>query len=302
MAYSVPAERVGSRRQYADVQHPEPPGLGHVQHDQRAVVGHAGRRRCRARTRTSSSRCRTARRSASLPPFSLAVLQVADWHRHGELDCADDRIPTAARSRISPAIASPYGRSRDRRSTSRPASTNAGLTSYTVTNLAHGHVVLRGVRGNAAGVESDLSNVATKTIQLAGTQPASARSRRASVRAWPSSASVRIDGRRHRAARHRDAQRLRDLAEAQRLLRREPLERRVDGRRGPVRRCAANRARSSPSNALRIRRQVFLRGLRHPASTSSPKKKRLFSAISLSVFARSRCARTMPSSSASSCE
>ena len=41
---------------------------------------------------------------------------------------------------------------------------NAGLTTYTVDNLALGHVVLRGVAVNSAGVESDISNVATKTI------------------------------------------------------------------------------------------------------------------------------------------
>ena len=56
-----------------------------------------------------------------------------------------------------------YGRA-PTRSTSRLPVNNPGLTSYTVDNLSQGTWYFAVVAVNTAGIESDLSNVATKTI------------------------------------------------------------------------------------------------------------------------------------------
>ncbi len=99
---------------------------------------------------------------ASLSPFSLSVLQTASgtaavsWVPPTN-NTDGSTLTNLAGFRIA------YGRSADDLDQSANV-TNPGLTTYTVNNLASGQWFFAVHAVNAAGVESDISNVATKTI------------------------------------------------------------------------------------------------------------------------------------------
>ena len=100
--------------------------------------------------------------SVSLPAFSLAVLQVAsgtatvNWTPPTQ-NTDDSPLTDLAGYRVL------YGRGADALDQSVPI-TNAGLSTYTVDGLAQGTWYFAVVSVNQVGVESDLSNVAMKTI------------------------------------------------------------------------------------------------------------------------------------------
>jgi len=100
--------------------------------------------------------------SASLPAFSLAVLQAATGSATVSWTAPttnSDGTPLTdlAGYRVQ------YGRTSGSFDQSAPVN-NAGLTSFTVDNLSQGTWYFGVVAVNAAGVESDVSNVASKTI------------------------------------------------------------------------------------------------------------------------------------------
>ena len=100
--------------------------------------------------------------SASLPAFSLAVLQTAtgsatvSWTAP-TTNSNGTPLTDLAGYRIQ------YGRTSGSFDQSAPVN-NAGLTSFTVDNLSQGTWYFGVVAVNAAGIESDVSNVASKTI------------------------------------------------------------------------------------------------------------------------------------------
>jgi len=100
--------------------------------------------------------------SVSLPAFSLAVLQVAtgsatvSW-TPPTTNTDGSALTDLASYRVT------YGLAADALSQSATIS-NAGLSSYTVEGLSQGTWYFAVVAVNTAGVESDISNVASKTI------------------------------------------------------------------------------------------------------------------------------------------
>jgi hypothetical protein len=100
--------------------------------------------------------------SVSLPAFSLAVLQVAtgsatvSW-TPPTTNTDGSALTDLASYRVT------YGLAADALSQTATIS-NAGLSSYTVEGLSQGTWYFAVVAVNAAGVESDISNVASKTI------------------------------------------------------------------------------------------------------------------------------------------
>jgi hypothetical protein len=99
---------------------------------------------------------------ASLPAFSLRVLQAAtgsatvSW-TPPTLNTDDTPLTDLASYRVA------YGRAADALDQSAPVS-NPGLTSFTVDGLAQGTWYFAVIAVNAVGVESALSNIASKTI------------------------------------------------------------------------------------------------------------------------------------------
>ena len=155
---------VGSGWQHADVQHPESSGVGHVQHGDRPTVGHAGAGRRRRRSRTSSSRCRTAPPALRCPRSRSRCCRLATGSATVNWTRADDQHRRQRAHAICAAIAWSMA-APSSRWTSRATVNNPGLTTYTVDNLSSGHVVLRGVRReHRRRARATISNVATKTI------------------------------------------------------------------------------------------------------------------------------------------
>ena len=100
---------------------------------------------------------------ASLPAFSLSVLQVANgtatvnW-TPPTTNTDGSALTDLAGYRVA------YGNSASSLDQSASLS-NPGLTTYTVNNLASGTWFFAVYAVNSTGVESGISNVATKTIQ-----------------------------------------------------------------------------------------------------------------------------------------
>jgi hypothetical protein len=100
--------------------------------------------------------------SVSLPAFSLAVLQGAtgsatvNW-TPPTTNTDGSALTDLAGYRVA------YGRTVDALDESATVS-NAGLSSYTVEGLSQGTWYFAVIAVNASGVESDLSNLASKTI------------------------------------------------------------------------------------------------------------------------------------------
>jgi hypothetical protein len=100
--------------------------------------------------------------SASLPAFSLAVLQTSIGSATVSWTAPTTNTDGSALTNLA-SYRIRYGRAST--SLDQLASvSNPGLTSYTVENLSQGTWYFGVVAVNAAGSESDISNVATKTI------------------------------------------------------------------------------------------------------------------------------------------
>jgi hypothetical protein len=100
--------------------------------------------------------------SASLPAFSLAVVQTATGSATVSWTAPTTNTDGSALTNLA-SYRIRYGRVST--SLDQLASvSNPGLTSYTVENLSQGTWYFGVVAVNAAGSESDVSNVATKTI------------------------------------------------------------------------------------------------------------------------------------------
>ncbi len=101
--------------------------------------------------------------SASLPGFTIGVLQVATGR--ATVSWTAPTTNTDGSTYSNPAgFRVVYGRSAGQLDQSAPVN-NASLTSYTVENLSTGAWYFAVKAVNASGVESDVSEVATKTIQ-----------------------------------------------------------------------------------------------------------------------------------------
>ncbi len=100
--------------------------------------------------------------SASLPAFSLNVLQSATGSAQVSWTAPTTNTDGSSLSNLA-SYKVLYGRAANTLDQVTPIS-NPGLTSYTVGNLSQGTWYFAVVAVNADGVESDASNVATKTI------------------------------------------------------------------------------------------------------------------------------------------
>ena len=100
--------------------------------------------------------------SVSLPAFSIAVLQVATGTATVNWTVPTTNTDGSALTDLA-GYRVAYGRSAADLSQTADITT-AGATSYTVNNLSTGEWFFAVYAINAAGVESDISNVATKTI------------------------------------------------------------------------------------------------------------------------------------------
>ena len=295
-AYSFQPSASGSRRQHADVQHPEPPGLGHVQHGDRPAVGTPA--------------------LTDVATFSNIIISVSDGTAigfaarvlaRGAAGCRPARATVTWTAPTTNTDGSPltdlagyrvvYGRAADTLDQSAPVN-NPGLTSYTVENLSQGTWYFARRRRQLGRRRERPVERRHEDHQLASV---STRSRRASVRAWPSSASVASMGGDTVPPDTATRSGCATLPRPSDFSFASAFERRVHRGRGPFRRAPRSARAARPAAPSRPPSGAFPRPSASSV-TSSPKKKRLFSAISLSVLARSRCASTMPSSSASSCE
>ena len=100
--------------------------------------------------------------SASLPGFSLSVLQAANGSALVSWTAPTTNTDGSALTDLA-SYEIRYGRASTLLDQSAPVN-NPGLTSYTVENLSQGTWYFAVLAVNAAGVGSDISNVATKTI------------------------------------------------------------------------------------------------------------------------------------------
>jgi hypothetical protein len=100
--------------------------------------------------------------SVSLPAFSIAVLQSASGSATITWTAPTTNIDGSTLTDLS-GYRLVYGQSSGQL-TQSTSITNAGLTTYTVSNLSSGDWYFAVYAVNSQGVESDLSNVATKTI------------------------------------------------------------------------------------------------------------------------------------------
>jgi len=100
--------------------------------------------------------------SASLPAFSLSVLQTATGSATVSWNAPTTNTNGSALTDLA-SYRVRYGRDSSTLDQSAPVN-NPGLTTYTVENLSAGTWYFAVVAVNAAGVESDLSNLGMKTI------------------------------------------------------------------------------------------------------------------------------------------
>jgi hypothetical protein len=100
--------------------------------------------------------------SVSLPAFSLSVLQVANGSATVSWTPPTTNTDGSALTDLA-SYRVAYGRAADALNDSATVD-NPGLSSYTVDGLSQGTWYFAVVVVNASGVESDLSNVASKTI------------------------------------------------------------------------------------------------------------------------------------------
>jgi len=101
--------------------------------------------------------------SASLPKFTLAVLQAATGTATVSWTAPTTNTDGSALTDLA-SFRVVYGRSSTDLSQSASVN-NPSVTSYTVNNLATGQWFFAVYARNSAGMESAISNVATKTIQ-----------------------------------------------------------------------------------------------------------------------------------------
>ena len=208
------------------------------------------------------------------------------WHRHGELDSRRRRTPTARALTDLAGYRIAYGRAADALDQSATVN-NAGLTHLHGGQPVAGHVVLRGVRRQRRRASKATSR--TSLRRPINYDQLNARSRRASVRAWPSSASVASMGGDTVPPDTATRSGCATLPRPSDFSFASAFERRVHRGRGPVRRAPRSACAARPASAFASAVRCFSAAFASSV-TSSPKKNRLFSAISFSVLARSRCA------------
>ena len=101
--------------------------------------------------------------STSLPAFSISVLQTASGNATIQWTAPTTNTDGSTLTDLA-GFRVAYGRASDNLDQSASV-TNTSLTSYTIENLTSGQWYFAVFAVNSAGLESDISNIATKTIQ-----------------------------------------------------------------------------------------------------------------------------------------